>query len=149
MLNRSAALISPQAGRYAACLALIGTMGCSVARSEDEWPTELRLKDQGRIVAVAFDSGARFELAAEYLRVTSPSAEVQGHSPAERKTLAGKRNVRITAIVPVGNYAAKLVFDDGHDSGLFTWRYLYELGSEHEVRWQSYLDAVEAKGLSR
>ena len=148
MLNCCAALLWPQGGRYAASMALIGTVG-AVAQNEDEWPRELRLKEQGRSVAVAFESGARFELPAEYLRVTSPSAEVQGHSPAERKTVAGKRNVRITAIVPVGNYAVKLVFDDGHDSGLFTWRYLYELGSEQVVRWQSYLDAVEAKGLSR
>lgn len=116
---------------------------------DDEWPTELRLKDQGRTLAVAFEGGARFALAAEYLRVMSPSAEVQGHSPADRQTVAGKRNVRITAIVPVGNYAAKLVFDDGHDTGLFTWRYLYELGSDQDALWQAYLDALTAKALSR
>ena len=115
----------------------------------DDWPTELRLGDQGRLLSVAFESGARFELSAEYLRVTSPSAEVQGHSAAERQTVAGKSDVRIVAVTPVGNYAVKLGFDDRHDTGLFTWRYLRELGAEHQARWAAYLAELSAKGLSR
>lgn len=116
---------------------------------DDEWPTELRLQDGGRVLAIAFESGARFALPAEYLRVTSPSAEVQGHTAAERKTVAGKRDVRIGSIVPVGNYAVKLAFDDGHDTGLFTWRYLHELGDEHASRWEAHLAELASKGLSR
>ena len=115
----------------------------------DDWPTELRLGSQGRVLSVSFESGIRFDLPAEYLRVTSPSAEVQGHSEAERQTVAGKRDVRLVAVTPVGNYAVKLSFDDSHDTGLFTWRYLRELGAEHEARWARYLTELAAKGLSR
>ena len=120
-----------------------------MAQTDEAWPTELRVTDEGRVLAVTFEEGTRFSLAAEYLRVESPSAEVQGHSAAERKTVAGKRAVRITAATPIGNYAVKLRFDDGHDSGLFTWRYLHELGTEHEAKWEAYLAALAAKGLSR
>ena len=116
---------------------------------DDAWPTELRLQDGGHLLAIAFESGARFALPAEYLRVASPSAEVQGHAPSERKTVGGKREVRIEKVVPVGNYAVKLVFDDGHDTGLFTWRYLHELGTEHGPRWDAYLAEIASKGLSR
>lgn len=116
---------------------------------DDIWPTELRVSDKGRKLLVSFDDGQRCELAAEYLRVESPSAEVQGHSPAERKIVPGKRDVRIAAATPVGNYAVKLHFDDGHDSGLFTWRYLYELGAEYERRWNAYLAALNEKSLNR
>ena len=115
----------------------------------EDWPTELRLSNAGRVLTVAFDSGTRHELAAEYLRVTSPSAEVQGHSAVERQTVGGKRDVRIVGVTPVGNYAVKLSFDDGHDTGLYTWRYLRELGAEREVRWPAYLAELAAKGLSR
>lgn len=115
----------------------------------EDWPTELRLGQDGRLLAVLFESGARFELPAEYLRVSSPSAEVQGHSEAERRTVGGKRQVRIKAATPVGNYAVKLAFDDGHDTGLFTWRYLRQLGTEQGERWPAYLADLEAKGLSR
>lgn len=118
------------------------------AMSTQHWPTELRLKDGGRTLGVAYDD-AVFDLAAEYLRVTSPSAEVQGHTAAEKRTVGGKRHVIITAVEPVGNYAVKLVFDDGHDSGLFTWRYLYELGADHAAKWALYLDDLAAKSLSR
>ncbi len=83
------------------------------------------------------------------MRVSSPSAEVQGHSAAERKTVPGKRNIAIRALQPVGNYAVRIVFDDGHDSGLFTWTYLATLGREREPRWQAYLDELAAKGLTR
>ncbi len=114
----------------------------------EHWPTELRLKDRGRVLAIAFDD-ATFELSAEYLRVTSPSAEVQGHSAAERRTVGGKRNVSISAIQPVGNYAVRLVFDDAHDTGLFTWDYLHELGTKSAEKWSSYLEDLARKGLSR
>jgi DUF971 family protein len=113
------------------------------------WPTELRLsKDKGGL-RIAFDDGAAFELPAEYLRVMSPSAEVQGHSPSERKTVPGKRDVVILNIEPVGNYAVKLVFDDLHDTGIFGWDYLFELGRDQAERWQNYLGELDAKGLSR
>ena len=112
------------------------------------WPNELRLKDGGRALAVAYED-ATFDLSAEYLRVTSPSAEVQGHTAAEKRTVGGKRAVAITAVEPVGHYAVKLVFDDGHDSGLFTWDYLYELGADREAKWARYLGELEAKRMSR
>lgn len=112
------------------------------------WPEELRLKDGGRVLSVSFADGT-FALAAEYLRVTSPSAEVQGHTAADKRTVGGKRRVLITGIEPVGHYAVKLVFDDGHDSGLFTWRYLATLGAETEARWSAYLAELGAKGLRR
>ena len=117
--------------------------------TSERWPTELRLAKDKRSLQVTFDDGTTFDLPAEYLRVTSPSAEVQGHSPAERKTVPGKRNVEIVGVQPVGNYAVKLVFDDMHDSGIYGWDYLYRLGSEQGERWQAYLDELAAKGLSR
>ncbi|MDX7949880.1 DUF971 domain-containing protein [Lichenihabitans sp. Uapishka_5] len=120
-----------------------------MAETHDAWPTELRLKEAGRMLSVTFEDGLRFDLPAEYLRVESPSAEVQGHSAAERKTVGGKRNVRILAATPVGNYAVKLRFDDGHDSGLFTWRYLHELGTGQDATWNAYLVALADKKLSR
>jgi DUF971 family protein len=113
------------------------------------WPTELRLSKDKRTLRVAFDDGSAFDLPAEYLRVTSPSAEVQGHSPSERKTVPGKRDVEIIGIDPVGNYAVKLRFDDMHDTGIYGWDYLYELGAGHVERWQNYLAELDAKGLSR
>jgi DUF971 family protein len=113
------------------------------------WPTEIRLAKDKCALTVAFDDGAAFELAAEYLRVTSPSAEVQGHSPSERKTVPGKRNVQIIGVEPVGNYAVKLVFDDMHSTGIFGWDYLYALGEKQAERWADYLAELDAKGLSR
>ena len=113
------------------------------------WPSEIRLAKDKRTLNVAFDDGSAFDLSSEYLRIASPSAEVQGHSPAERKTVPGKRQVEIIAVEPVGNYAVKLVFDDMHDTGIYGWDYLYRLGAEHEERWQAYLDEMKAKGLSR
>ena len=113
------------------------------------WPTEIRLSKDRRTLAVAFDDGASFDLPAEYLRVMSPSAEVQGHSPSERKTVPGKRNVEIIAVDPVGNYAVKLRFDDMHDTGIFGWDYLFELGANHDERWRNYLAELDAKGFSR
>jgi DUF971 family protein len=117
--------------------------------TSERWPTELRLAKDRRSLRVVFDDGAAFDLPAEYLRVTSPSAEVQGHSPAERKTVPGKRDVEIIGVEPIGNYAVKLVFDDMHDTGIYGWDYLYRLGAEQAQRWQAYLDEVAAKGLSR
>jgi DUF971 family protein len=115
----------------------------------DSWPTELRLDKDRRVLTVSFDDGKSFALPAELLRVLSPSAEVQGHSEAQRVTVAGKKNVTVTRIEPVGNYAVRIVFDDGHDTGLFVWDYLRELGETKETRWQGYLDDLAAKSLSR
>ena len=113
------------------------------------WPSELRLAKDKRTLDVTFDDGSAFSLAAEYLRVMSPSAEVQGHSADERKTVPGKRNVAIIGVEPVGTYAVKLVFDDMHDTGIYGWDYLHELGSRHDERWANYLAELDAKGLSR
>ena len=113
------------------------------------WPTEIRLRPDRRALAVRFDDGANFDLPAEYLRVLSPSAEVQGHSPEQRKTVPGKRDVTIAAVTPVGNYAVRLTFSDRHDSGLYTWRYLRKLGEERDSLWAAYLRELEEKGMSR
>ncbi|MGH6826865.1 gamma-butyrobetaine hydroxylase-like domain-containing protein [Methyloceanibacter sp.] len=115
----------------------------------DPWPTELKVDKDRRLLTVAFDDGASFALPAELLRVMSPSAEVQGHSPEERVTVPGKKAVRILRLEPVGNYAARIVFDDGHDTGLYAWTYLRELGEHKEERFQSYLAELAAKRLSR
>ena len=117
--------------------------------NQQHWPTELRLSKDRRSLTVSFEDGASFSLAAEYLRVTSPSAEVQGHSPDQRQTVPGKRDVEILRIEPVGNYAVRLVFDDMHDSGLYTWDYLHALGADHDQRWNAYLAELEQKKLSR
>jgi DUF971 family protein len=117
--------------------------------ASNPWPTELRLHKDRKTLTVAFDSGESFDLAAEYLRVRSPSAEVQGHSPAERKIVGGKKNVAILEIVPIGNYAVRLVFDDLHSTGIFSWDYLLELGRNREDYWQDYLDELAGKGLAR
>ena len=101
------------------------------------------------MLTVAFEGGERFALPAEYLRVKSPSAEVQGHSPDERKTVPGKRNVMILEVQPVGNYAARLVFDDLHSTGIFSWDYFLELGRNYRTNWQAYLDELSVKGLRR
>lgn len=117
--------------------------------SEDVWPTELRLAEQGKALRVTFQSGEVFELPAELLRVISPSAEVQGHTAAERQTVAGKSGVTVRAVEPVGNYAVRLVFDDGHDSGFYTWDYLHRIGAGRDRFWADYLAELAAKGLSR
>jgi DUF971 family protein len=113
------------------------------------WPTELRLHKDRKTLSIRFESGESFDLAAEYLRVRSPSAEVQGHSPEERVTVPGKRGVQILEVLPVGNYAVRLVFDDMHSTGIYGWGYLAELGREHDRYWQEYLDELAAKNLSR
>jgi DUF971 family protein len=113
------------------------------------WPVEIRLPKDRRTLRVAFDDGHTFELSAELLRVTSPSAEVQGHSEAERKTVGGKRNVAILSVDPVGNYAVRLGFDDMHSTGIYSWAFLRDLGENAERRLQDYLDDLQAKGLDR
>ena len=115
----------------------------------DAWPSELRLHKDRKTLTVTFDGAERFDLAAEYLRVKSPSAEVQGHSPDERKTVPGKKNVSIMEVLPVGNYAVRLVFDDMHSTGIFGWDYLLDLGRNHARYWQDYLDELAAKNLTR
>ena len=112
-------------------------------------PTELRLRRAERVLDVAFDDGSRFSLTAEYLRVESPSAEVQGHAPEQRKVVPGKRAIVIDAGEPVGHYAVRIVFDDLHDTGLYGWDYLHRLAAEQPRRWQDYLDELAAKKLSR
>jgi len=113
------------------------------------WPTELRLSKDRQTFTVTFDNGESFALPAEYLRVRSPSAEVQGHSPSERRTVAGKQDVRILELHPVGNYAVRLVFDDLHSTGIFSWDYLFELGRNREQYWRDYLAELAEKNLSR
>lgn len=113
------------------------------------WPTELKLDAEKRTLQVSFDDGESFALPAEMLRVLSPSAEVQGHSPEQRVIVPGKKNVRITQLTPVGNYAIRIAFDDGHDTGLYVWDYLRDLGENQDARFQSYLDELAAKGLTR
>lgn len=112
-------------------------------------PTEITLRQKSRLLEVAFDDGARFELPFEFLRVFSPSAEVRGHGPGQEVLQTGKRNVVITELEPVGSYAVKLVFDDGHDSGLYSWEYLHQLGSNQDSLWQDYLKQLEEAGASR
>ena len=113
------------------------------------WPVEIRLAKDRRALHVTFEDGAAFNLSAELLRVTSPSAEVQGHSEAQRKTIGGKRNVTILSIDPVGNYAVRLGFDDLHSTGIYSWVFLHDLGVNAERRFQDYLDDLQAKGLDR
>jgi len=113
------------------------------------WPTELRLHKDRKTLTVTFEGGDRFDLPAEYLRVKSPSAEVQGHSAEERKTVPGKREVAVIEVLPVGNYAVRLVFDDMHSTGIFDWDYLRELGRNYARYWQDYLDELAAKNLIR
>ena len=117
--------------------------------SDGAWPTELRLRKDRKILVISFDDGESYELQAEYLRIRSPSAEVQGHSPAERRVVAGKRDVQISELHPVGNYALRLVFDDLHSTGIFTWDYLLELGRNRETYWNQYLGELQEKRLSR
>jgi DUF971 family protein len=113
------------------------------------WPVEIRLLKDRRALQVSFDDGKIFSFPAELLRVTSPSAEVQGHSEAERKTVGGKRNVTILSVDSVGNYAVRLGFDDMHSTGIYSWAFLRDLGANAERRFQEYLDDLKAKGLDR
>jgi DUF971 family protein len=113
------------------------------------WPVELRLKRAKKRLDIEFDDGERFSLPAEYLRVESPSAEVQGHGPGEKIIIAERAHVGIIDLEPVGNYAVRIKFDDLHDTGIYSWDYFYQLGAEYDKRWADYLAALAAKGLSR
>jgi DUF971 family protein len=113
------------------------------------WPVELRLKKAEKLLEITFDDGARFQLPAEYLRVESPSAEVQGHGPGQKTLVHGRAHVGIIGLEPVGNYAVRIIFDDLHETGIYSWSYLYQLGVEHDRRWREYLDSLAAAGLSR
>ena len=113
------------------------------------WPVEIRVRRAERRLEIDFDDGSSFSLPAELLRVESPSAEVQGHVPSQKITLPGKRGVGIREVEPVGNYAVRILFDDGHGTGIYTWPYLHRLGREQERIWQAYLEALAARGLSR
>jgi len=113
------------------------------------WPTELRVDRAEKLLIVTFDDGARFELPAELLRVESPSAEVKGHGPGQKTIVPGRRHVGIMDLEPVGNYAVRIMFDDMHNTGMYSWRYLYHLGRNQERAWAEYLSALEERGLSR
>jgi DUF971 family protein len=112
-------------------------------------PTGIHLHRRSQALELEYEGGERYRLSSEYLRVYSPSAEVRGHGPGQEVLQTGKQNVAITAVRPVGNYALQLVFDDGHDTGLYAWDYLYQLCREREQRWQDYLDRLRATGASR
>ncbi len=117
--------------------------------AEKPWPVELRLDPARKILTVRYDTGEQFALDAEYLRVESPSAEVMGHGGAQKQIVGSKRHVTIEALEPVGNYAVRIRFDDGHDTGLYYWDYLHELGRAHETKWAVYISALRTKNLSR
>ncbi len=115
----------------------------------EHWPGEIRYLAADKRLEIDFDNGVTFSSPVELLRVESPSAEVQGHGPGDKKVVAGRRHVGIMEIEPVGNYAVRIQFDDLHDTGIFSWQYLYQLGRNQDQIWQAYLSALEAQGLSR
>ena len=115
----------------------------------EQAPLEIRLRKRSRLLTISFDDGSSFDLSFEYLRINSPSAEVRGHGPRQEVLQTGKQNVQIDAIEPVGHYALRIRFDDGHNTGLYTWKYLHELGAEQPQRWQDYLDRLSAAGYAR
>ena len=115
----------------------------------DPWPVELRLGQSGTQLAITFDTGEQHVLDAEYLRVESPSTEVKGHGLGQEKLVWGKRKVKISRLEPVGTYAVRIVFDDGHSTGLYTWPYLHKLGQEHDEIWQGYVGKLAAAGFGR
>jgi DUF971 family protein len=112
-------------------------------------PTEIKLHQVSRKLEIAFNDGARFELPYEFLRVYSPSAEVRGHGPGQEVLQLGKKNIGIKSVEPVGSYAATLTFSDGHDTGIYSWEYLYELGANYVALWDRYVSRMEAAGASR
>jgi DUF971 family protein len=120
-----------------------------MAAAPSPWPTEVKLRKDKRALSLTFENGEAYVFPAEFLRVHSPSAEVQGHSPDERKTIGGKRDVAVIEVNPVGNYAVRLVFDDLHSTGIFSWDYFLKLGRGQDQLWRDYLDDLVAKGLSR
>lgn len=117
--------------------------------SQQHKPTEIRLKQKEKVLELDFEDGATFSLPAELLRVESPSAEVQGHSPSQKQVVAGRRHVGIMAVEPVGNYAIAIKFDDLHDTGIYTWDALYAFGENQDAMWERYLGELESQGLSR
>jgi DUF971 family protein len=120
-----------------------------MSADQGPWPTELRVNRAEKRLTVTFDDGARFELPAELLRAESPSAEVKGHGPGQKTIVAGRRHVGIMDLEPVGNYAVRIIFDDLHNTGMYSWRYLYHLGHNQERLWADYLKALDERGLSR
>jgi DUF971 family protein len=124
-------------------------MSSDRGRSSRAWPEELRLGEAGTRLTARFDNGTTHTLSAEFLRVESPSAEVKGHGPGQEVTVAGKRNIKIIGIEPVGNYAVRLLFSDGHSTGLYSWDYIDRLGREHDDRWAGYLQKLAREGRSR
>jgi DUF971 family protein len=120
-----------------------------MAHGTEHWPTEIRLDRAEKRLEIDFDDGARLSYPAEFLRVESPSAEVQGHGPGQKQLVAGRRHVGILEIEPVGNYAIRIVFDDLHDTGIYSWSYLYEIGTQRESLWAAYLAGLAQQGLSR
>ena len=123
--------------------------GGDAGQGTSHWPTEVRYIKAERHLEIDFDNGVSYRLPAEYLRVESPSAEVQGHGPGQKQIVAGRRHVGIIEIEPVGNYAVRLKFDDLHDTGIYSWSYLYRLGEQQDQLWAEYLSTLEARGLSR
>lgn len=121
----------------------------SGAHDTPHWPVEVRVHKAERRLTVSFDDGKTFEYPAEFLRVESPSAEVKGHGPGQRVIVAGRANVGIKDIEPIGNYAIRIIFDDGHDTGIYSWRYLYDIGADRERIWNEYLAALRERGLKR
>lgn len=117
--------------------------------SAEHWPIEIRLRKAEKMLEVDFDNGVSFRYPAELLRVESPSAEVQGHGPHQKKTVPGRRHVGIMELEPVGHYAVRIKFDDLHDTGIYSWKYLYEMGERQDQLWKAYLEALAAQGLSR
>ena len=117
--------------------------------SASPWPRDVNFNRSSKTLSIQFEDGAVFHLPAEYLRVESPSAEVQGHGAGQKKTIPGKRSVSVKDLEPVGNYAVRILFDDGHDSGLFTWAYLYELGEKQSEKWEAYLSDLARQGMGR
>ncbi len=117
--------------------------------TDEPWPSEIRYDQAAKQLSVTFDDGREFQYPAEFLRVHSPSAEVKGHGPGQQKLIAGRRHVSIIEIEPVGNYAVRLVFDDLHDTGIYSWRYLAEIGERREEMWDDYVARLEAAGMSR
>ncbi|GHB18792.1 hypothetical protein GCM10007094_03230 [Pseudovibrio japonicus] len=117
--------------------------------TETRWPEQIHLKNEGSTLEITFDDGLKVAFTAEFLRVMSPSAEVQGHSPDQRKVVPGKKGVTIIGVDPVGNYAVKLTFDDMHNTGIFTWRYFQEMNDEKDLLWKRYLSELKERGLSR
>ena len=115
----------------------------------DAWPLQLTAKQNGRILTIRFDDGSSFDLDAEYLRVESPSAEVKGHGPGQEQLVSGKRQIFITKLEPVGTYAVRIIFSDGHSTGLYTWTYLAKLGQEYTTLWPAYLEKLKQAGVGR